>query len=98
MEQATSIPVVLYSRLFWLSMLPTFKTEKGYEVRRGAWRKNALLTLVERRDSARSFRGEGSKEHDVLPLVRANIAREGHVTTDEAVQHAKLGNTFTKHR
>jgi len=80
-----------------MSMPPTFKTKKGYEVRQGGWRKNALLTLVERSDSARSFHGESAKEHDVLPFVRANIARERHVTTDEAVQYAKLGNEFAKH-
>jgi len=51
-------------------MPPTFKTKKGYEVRQGAWRKNAFVTLVERSDSARSLRGEGAKEH-VLPFVRA---------------------------
>ena len=43
----------------------------------------AVVTFVERGGSARSFRGEGSKEHDLLPFFRANIAREGHVTTDE---------------
>ncbi len=78
-------------------MPPTFKTKKGYEARRGAWRKNALLTLVERSNSARSFHGESVKEHDVLPFVRANIARERHVTAGEAVQYAKLGNEFAKH-
>ena len=41
------------------------------------------MTFVERGGSAGSFRGEGGKEHDLLPFIRANIAREGHVTTDE---------------
>ncbi len=78
-------------------MPPAFKTKKGYEARQGEWRKNALLTLVECSDSARSFHGEGAKEHDVLPFVRANVPHERHVTTDEAVQHTKLGNAFAKH-
>jgi hypothetical protein len=51
-------------------MPPPFKTKKGYEVRQSAWRKNDLSTLVERSDLARSFRGEGGKEHNVHPQVR----------------------------
>ena len=70
---------------------------EGYEVRQGARRKNAVLTLVERSGSPRSFHGEGAKKQDVLPIVRANIARESHVTTDEAVQYAKLCDEFAKH-
>lgn len=79
-------------------MPPTFKAKQGYEVRQGAsWRKNAVLTLVERSGSARSFHGESAKKQDLLPIIRAIIARESHVTTDEAVQCAKLGDEFAKH-
>jgi hypothetical protein len=53
--------------------------------------------LGKRSDSARSLHGEGAKEQNVLPFVRANVARERHVTTDEAVQCPKLGNAFAKH-
>src|SRR5271166_4752251 len=78
-------------------MPPTFKTKNLYEVRQGARRKNALLTLVERSDPARSFHGERAKEQDVLPFARANVVRERHVTADEAVQYTKLRNAFAKH-
>jgi transposase-like protein len=69
----------------------------GFEVRQGAWHKNAVLTLVERGGSARSFHIENVRKDDVLPIVRANIARESKVMTDEAAQYAKLGDEFAKH-
>jgi len=65
--------------------------------RQGGWHKNAVLTLVERGGAARSFHvDEATKEH-VLPIVRANIAKESHVMTDEAARYSKLGNEFAKH-
>jgi ISXO2-like transposase domain len=70
---------------------------EGYEVRQGAGRKNAVLTLVERDGSARSFGAETAKKQDVLPIVRANIARENYLTTGESVQYAKLCDEFAKH-
>ncbi len=48
---------------------------EGDEVRQGARRKNAVLTLVERSGSARSSHVESAKKQDVLPIVRANIVR-----------------------
>jgi transposase-like protein len=69
----------------------------GFEVKHGPFHKNAVLTLVERGGAARSFHVETVRKHDVLPIVRANIARESKVVTDEASQYAKLGNEFAKH-
>jgi transposase-like protein len=71
--------------------------KNGFEVRQGAWHKNAVLTLVERGGSARSFHVENVRKDDVLPIVRANIARESKVMTDEAGTYAKLGDEFAKH-
>ena len=64
---------------------------------RGAYHKNAVLTLVERGGVARSFHVETVNKSDVLPIVRENIDRETHVMTDEAGRYAKLGNEFAKH-
>ena len=61
------------------------------------WHKNAVLTLVERGGSARSFHVENVTKEDVLPIVRANIDRESHVMTDEAARYAQLGNEFADH-
>jgi transposase-like protein len=71
--------------------------KEGSEVRQGAWHKNAVLTLVERGGSARSFHIENVRKDDVLPIVRANVARESKVMTDEAAMYAKLGDEFAKH-
>jgi transposase-like protein len=71
--------------------------KEGTEVRRGTAHKNVVLTLVERGGSARSFHVDSTKKEDVLPIVRANIARESRVMSDEAVQYAQLGKEFATH-
>jgi hypothetical protein len=70
---------------------------EGYEVRHGARRKNAILTLIEGSGSARSLHVESAKKQEALPIVRVDIARQSHVMTDEALQHAELSNEFAKH-
>jgi transposase-like protein len=72
-------------------------TKKGVEKRRGAAHKHVILTLVERGGSSRSFHVDGTKKSDVLPIIRANIARETHVMTDEANIYKELGSEFAKH-
>ena len=69
----------------------------GFEVRRGSGHKNAVLSLVERNGRAKSFHVENTRKDEVLPIVRANVAREAHVMTDEAPQYAGLGEDFAKH-
>jgi transposase-like protein len=71
--------------------------KQGVEVKQGAGHKHAILTLVERGGSARSFHVENVTKADVLPIVRANLDRESHVMTDEAARYAKLGDEFAKH-
>ncbi|MFZ1965244.1 MAG: IS1595 family transposase [Roseiarcus sp.] len=63
----------------------------------GYGHKNAVLSLVERGGSVRSFHVDSTRKEDVLPIIRANIARETHVMTDEANQYAQLGEDFVKH-
>ena len=74
-----------------------FGNKEGFEVKRGAGHKNVILSLVERGGEARSFHVELTKKADILPIVRANIEKESHVMSDEAVQYAKLGGEFDKH-
>jgi transposase-like protein len=52
--------------------------------RPGRSHKNAVLTLVERGGSARSFHIDGQAISDIMPIVKANVAREATVMTDEA--------------
>jgi len=69
----------------------------GVEVKQGVAHKRAVLTLVERRGSARSFHIERAAKSEVMPIVHANLDRESHVMTDEAARYAKLGDEFAKH-
>jgi len=56
--------------------------KEGAEVRRGASHKNVVLSLIERGGEARSFHVQSTKKEDIIPIVKANIAKETHVMTD----------------
>ena len=64
---------------------------------RARWHKNAVLTLVERGGSARSFHVESVSAKDIGPIVHDNIARESHLMTDEAKYYTKIGAHFASH-
>jgi transposase-like protein len=70
---------------------------EGVEVRRGYAHKNVVLSLVERGGSVRSFHVDSTKKVDVLPVIKANVAKESHVMTDEANQYAQLADDFADH-
>ena len=72
------------------------KHEKA-EGARGYAHKNAVLTLVERGGSARSFHVDGTKASDLLPIIKANVAPGTAVMTDEAGQYAHLSKLFASH-
>jgi transposase-like protein len=59
---------------------PDVAPKGRYKRPSGYGHKNAILTLVQRGGSARSFHVDGSAARDVIPIVRANINREGDVT------------------
>ena len=60
--------------------------------------KNAILSLVDRdTKQVRSFHVDSTRKEDVIPIIKANIAKEAHVMTDEAIQYRKLGQEFAKH-
>jgi len=67
------------------------------KARGGAAHKNAVLTLVERGGSARSFHVDGTTVADVAPIIRANISRETALMTDEANQYKEVGGEFESH-
>jgi transposase-like protein len=76
----------------------TFIGKKDDEpVRRGYTHKHAVMTLVQRGGSARSFHVEGTKASDLLPIIKANVHPSTHVMTDEAGQYAHIGKYFTEH-
>jgi transposase-like protein len=64
----------------------------------GFGHKNAILSLVDRdTKQVRSFHVDSTRKEDVIPIIEANIAKEAHVMTDEAIQYRKLGQEFAKH-
>ena len=71
--------------------------KEGEEVRRGYRHKNAILTLVERGGSARSFHVESATTKDIGPIMHDNIARESRLMTDEANYYIKIGARFASH-
>jgi len=72
-------------------------TKPGATKRRGHGHKNAVLTLVERGGSARSFHVDSAKASDLMPIIKANILPGTHVMTDEAGQYSKLNKFFAAH-
>jgi transposase-like protein len=64
---------------------------------RGGWHKNVVLTLVERGGAARSFHIDSTTVADIAPIVRANVARESALMTDEANHYGEVGQEFSSH-
>lgn len=55
------------------------------ELKTGGWQnRNVVFTLVERGGSVRSFHVEGTTVGQLIPIIRANVAREAAVMTDSA--------------
>lgn len=65
--------------------------------RRGFAHKHAILSLVERGGSVRSFHIDGTTAAHIVPILRANIAKETAVMTDEAGQYTHLSKDFASH-
>lgn len=59
--------------------------------------KNTVLTLVERGGIARSFHIDTATVARVIPIVRANIAKESHLMSDEARFYQRVGKEFAYH-
>jgi transposase-like protein len=70
----------------------------GAPKKRGYGHKNAVLSLVDRQSGeVRSFHVDGTKASDLVPILKANIAKETAIMTDEAGQYQKLGDDFASH-
>ncbi len=71
---------------------------KGTPVKTGgAAHKNTVLTLVERGGVARSFHIDTARIGTIVPIVRANIAKESALMTDESGVYRRLGKEFASH-
>jgi len=72
-------------------------TKEGAVKRRGYGHKRAVMSLVERGGMVRSFHVDGTSAAHLVPIIRANVAKETAIMTDEAGQYAHLGRDFVKH-
>ncbi len=57
-----------------------------------------VLTLVERGGGARSFHMDGKAISDVMPIVRANVAKDSRMNTDEAKHYYDLKDEYLEHK
>ena len=72
--------------------------EPGKPVRRGVGHKMKMLTLVDRTTGrAKSVVVDDLKIATLLPILKANIAAEATIHTDEAMQYDNLHNHFAAH-
>ena len=72
--------------------------EPGTEVKRGTSHKMKVLTMLDRTTGrAKSMVVDDLKVATILPILRANIAKEATVYTDEALQYANLYQHFAAH-
>jgi transposase-like protein len=70
---------------------------EGEPVRRGVGHKNAVLTLVERGGSARSFHVDSASVANIAPIIRENVRRESRLHTDEARYYREVGTEYAAH-
>ncbi len=71
--------------------------KKGTVVRRGTTHKMAVLSMVQRGGSVRSFTINGTSAAEIGPIVNANIARETFLLSDEAKQYQAIGKGYQAH-
>lgn len=73
--------------------------EDGVKKARGGYgHKNAVLSLIDRETrQVRSFHVDGVTAGDLARIIRANIAKEAALMTDEAKHYRKIGEDFASH-
>jgi len=72
--------------------------KEGSIKRRGHGHKNAILSLVDRESKqVRSFHVDGTSAADVIPIIKANVAKETAMMTDEGGHYFTLGDHFASH-
>jgi transposase-like protein len=66
--------------------------------RRGHGHKNAVLSLVDRKSGeARSFHVDGTSAVDIVPIIKANVAEDTAMMTDEGGHYFTLSEHFAIH-
>jgi transposase-like protein len=73
--------------------------KKGRPIRHGYEHKHKVLALVDRRTGkARSMVVDNLSTKTVAPIVRANVAKEARLMTDEARHYVKVRREFADHQ
>jgi len=72
---------------------------RGAKVKQGSrYHKHAVLSLVDRKNKqVRSFHIAGTTINDIAPILRANIAKDSRLVTDQAPWYRKIGAEFASH-
>jgi transposase-like protein len=74
------------------------KANRAHNSGGGHAHKMAVLALVDRNSGqVRSFSIERTSADEIHPIVRANIAREARLMTDEDRMYSKIGKEFAEH-
>jgi transposase-like protein len=72
--------------------------KEGSIKRRGHGHKNAVLSLVDRKSGqVRSFHVDSVSAAELVPIVKANVAKETAIVTDEWSGYFSLGDHFASH-
>jgi transposase-like protein len=66
-------------------------------LKRGPSHKRAILSLVERGGQVRSFYVDNAPVEKVVEIVRANVAKESRLHTDESYLYRGVGKEFADH-
>jgi transposase-like protein len=69
----------------------------GMKVRQGAGHKHAVLALVERDGSVRSFHVPNVRAETLRSYIATHAARDSHFMTDEATAYTFIGWNFLSH-
>ena len=72
----------------------TFIGKKDGVVGGGIYHKHAVLTLLSRGGEARSFHIDRANADNIIPIIRANLAAEAKVVTDDAGYYRNLDKEF----
>ncbi len=70
---------------------------KGQKKGRGYAHKHAVLSLVERGGKVKSIHVDNIRAKTIIPIVKANVARETRIMTDEAGQYRNRLNDYAEH-
>lgn len=71
--------------------------KKGWKPQPGGAHKNAVVSLVERGGSVRSFHVPSADADTVAKIVRENVHRETRLHTDESKLYRRVGTEFAAH-